>query len=163
MPTCCQDTTCKYIRGLLAITIRLTALWRTLRRWLLGLRPGRRAKDIALAVPGADVGGVRRVILELLPQVAHIDGQIGPLPRVPLPPDLGEERVVGDDGVAVADQATQQLELLGAQGDEAPVPGHALAFEVDLQHGVAAIAIALAVVDGCARREPGDTGSTLGG
>src|SRR5690554_2143093 len=95
------------------------------------------AKGIPPAVKRADVGGMGRVVLDLLPEVTDVEGQIALFPLVSRPPHLCQELLVGHDRIPVAHQAGEEPELLAAQRhDDAPLVD-ALVLQVDLEDLVA--------------------------
>src|SRR5918912_993821 len=88
--------------------------------------------DIALRRPGLvadaadrhdDVGPLR-VTLDLGPQALHVDVDEPGVGRVPVPPDLLEQHLPGEDLPRLAGERDEKVELQRRQGDDLPVPAH---------------------------------------
>src|SRR5690606_35792425 len=77
---------------------------------------------------GDEVPGVRRVGLQLAPQLCHVHAQVVGLLPVGRPPHLPQQLLLRDEAAAVADQDLQQVPL----GRRQP---HVLAAPVDLLRG----------------------------
>ena len=76
------------------------------------------------------MGGVR---LDLLPQAADVDLEVGPQAGPVCAPDLGDQLPVGDHPAGVDGEVGQEAELGGADVHVLPVPHHPLPVQVDRQ------------------------------
>src|SRR5262245_21893162 len=82
---------------------------------------------------GDHIGGVRRIRLELRPDVGEVDAQIVGLVLVARSPDLLEELTVGDEPPGMLRQLTEQVEFDRCQVDLRLAPPDRAIRQIDLE------------------------------
>ena len=89
------------------------------------LRLARRSEAVADAVVGEDVGGVGRVVAELLSELLDGGADAVGVVRAAPSPHVAQQRLVGHDPSCVAREGAEQVELGGGEGDVAAGGGNA--------------------------------------